>query len=103
MLDILRYYLNLLAVKTGKGQGLVEYALIIVLISIVAIAIMTTLGASITSVFSTANSSLDCLRSSIPTWPSCPCGWLTRAGTMRCFAWASTWPFDSRAAPQLHR
>ena len=30
MVDILRYYLNLLAVKTGKGQGLVEYALIIV-------------------------------------------------------------------------
>ena len=58
MLDIFRYYLNLLAVKTGKGQGLVEYALIIVLISIVAITIMTTLGSSITSVFSKANSSL---------------------------------------------
>jgi Flp pilus assembly pilin Flp len=58
MVDILRYYLNLLAVKTGKGQGLVEYALIIVLISIVAITIMTTLGTSITSVFSRANSSL---------------------------------------------
>jgi pilus assembly protein Flp/PilA len=58
VLDILRYYLNLLAVKTGKGQGLVEYALIIVLISIVAITIMTTLGTSITSVFSRANSSL---------------------------------------------
>ena len=55
MVDILRYYLNLLAVKTGKGQGLVEYALIIVLISIV---IMTTLGTSITSVFSTANGAL---------------------------------------------
>ena len=58
MVDILRYYLNLLAQKTGKGQGLVEYALIIVLISIVAITIMTTLGTSITSVFSKANSSL---------------------------------------------
>ena len=58
MLDILRHYLNLLALKTGKGQGLVEYALIIVLISIVAITIMTTLGASITSVFSQANSVL---------------------------------------------
>jgi pilus assembly protein Flp/PilA len=57
-LDIVRYYLNLLALKTGKGQGLVEYALIIVLISIVAITIMTTLGGSITSVFSRANSSL---------------------------------------------
>jgi pilus assembly protein Flp/PilA len=58
VLDILRYYLNLLAVKTGKGQGLVEYALIIVLISVVAVTILTTLGTSITSVFSRANSSL---------------------------------------------
>jgi pilus assembly protein Flp/PilA len=58
VLDILRHYLNLLALKTGKGQGLVEYALIIVLISIVAITIMTTLGTSITSVFSKANASL---------------------------------------------
>jgi pilus assembly protein Flp/PilA len=58
MVDILRYYLNLLAAKTGKGQGLVEYALIIVLISVVAVTILTTLGGSISSVFSKANSSL---------------------------------------------
>ena len=58
MATVVRHYLNLMALKTGKGQGLVEYALIIVLISVVAIAIMTTLGTSITSVFSKANSSL---------------------------------------------
>jgi pilus assembly protein Flp/PilA len=58
VLDIVRYYLNLLAAKTGKGQGLVEYALIIVLISIVSVAIMISLGSTIGSVFTTANSKL---------------------------------------------
>src|SRR5690242_960668 len=58
MAHTLRYYLDLLALRAGKGQGLVEYALIIVLISIVSIAIMTTLGGSISSVFSTANTAL---------------------------------------------
>jgi Flp pilus assembly pilin Flp len=58
VLHLVRHYLNLLATTTGKGQGLVEYALIIVLISIVSIVIMTTLGGSISSVFSSANTAL---------------------------------------------
>ena len=58
MFDVVRYYLNLLAVKTGKGQGLVEYALIIVLISVVSILILGTLGSSVSSVFSRANAAL---------------------------------------------
>ncbi len=58
MAHLLRQCLDLWARQTVKGQGLVEYALIIVLISIVSILIMTTLGGSITSVFSTANGAL---------------------------------------------
>ncbi|MCC6261272.1 MAG: Flp family type IVb pilin [Anaerolineales bacterium] len=41
-----------------KGQGLVEYALILVLVAIVVIAALTILGPKIGSVFSTINSSL---------------------------------------------
>ena len=41
-----------------KGQGLVEYALILVLVAIVVIAALTILGPRIGNVFSTINSSL---------------------------------------------
>ena len=41
-----------------KGQGLVEYALIIVLIAIVVIAAMTLLGPTIADVFSEINTTL---------------------------------------------
>jgi len=37
--------------KSQKGQGLVEYALILVLVSIVVIAALTLLGGGITNVF----------------------------------------------------
>lgn len=41
-----------------RGQGLVEYALIIVLVAIVVIAALTILGPSIGDLFSTINNSL---------------------------------------------
>lgn len=60
---ITKLYVQLLtsvsALKNEKGQGLVEYALILVLIAIVVIAIMTALGGKTCEVFSTVNSSLD--------------------------------------------
>ena len=41
-----------------EGQGLVEYALILVLIAIVVIAILTALGGRVSGVFSQINSGL---------------------------------------------
>ena len=41
-----------------KGQGLVEYALILVLVAVVVIAVLTLLGPIIGNVFSTINSDL---------------------------------------------
>lgn len=42
-----------------KGQGLVEYALIIVLVAVVVIAALTVLGPIIGNVFTKINSSLN--------------------------------------------
>jgi len=42
-----------------EGQGLVEYALILVLIAIVVIVILTLLGNRVSQVFSTINSGLN--------------------------------------------
>ncbi len=44
--------------RRETGQGLVEYALILVLIAIVVIAILTLLGRRVSTVFSTINSGL---------------------------------------------
>ena len=41
-----------------KGQGLVEYALILVLIAVVVIAALTLLGPTISKIFVTINNSL---------------------------------------------
>ncbi len=42
-----------------KGQGMVEYALIIVLIAIVVIIVLTVLGTQISKVFSQISSALE--------------------------------------------
>ena len=42
-----------------EGQGLVEYALILVLIAIVVIGVLTMLGGKVSTVFSKVNSSLN--------------------------------------------
>jgi pilus assembly protein Flp/PilA len=41
-----------------RGQGLVEYALILVLVAVVVIAVLLILGPIIANVFSTINSSM---------------------------------------------
>ena len=48
----------MLFAKKEKGQGLVEYALILVLVAIVVIAALTILGPIIGGVFSQVNSAL---------------------------------------------
>jgi pilus assembly protein Flp/PilA len=44
--------------REEEGQGLVEYALIIVLVSIASIAALTLLGTTVASVFSTITAAL---------------------------------------------
>ncbi|MEX1157697.1 MAG: Flp family type IVb pilin [Thermomicrobiales bacterium] len=50
--------LETLKAREDEGQGLVEYALIIVLVSIAAIATMTILGTTVSDVFNTITGSL---------------------------------------------
>lgn len=50
-----------------EGQGLVEYALIIGLIAVVAIAALTASGGSIASMFDTISSKLSAANSSVST------------------------------------
>jgi len=50
--------------KSKKGQTLVEYALILAFISVVAISVLLTLGKQVTGVFSNVNSQLATANSS---------------------------------------
>ena len=54
---MLNYVLNALR-REEEGQGLVEYALILVLISVVCIAILTTLGGQVQNVFTTVSGAM---------------------------------------------
>lgn len=47
--------------KLEKGQGLVEYALILVLVAIVVIAALVILGPTIANVFNTISANLNAL------------------------------------------
>jgi pilus assembly protein Flp/PilA len=58
MLSLIAEWQRLIQERREVGQGLVEYALIVVLIAVVSIAILTTLGSSVSSVFSQANAAL---------------------------------------------
>ena len=52
-MELMTWYPLLRALATRKeGQGMVEYALILVLVSIVVIVILTTMGRQIRNVFS---------------------------------------------------
>ena len=55
----MRLYLALRSVRDRQdGQAMVEYALILFLVSVVSIAVLTLLGKSVSSVFSSVNQDL---------------------------------------------
>jgi pilus assembly protein Flp/PilA len=56
MLALANYFR--LPVMDEKGQGMVEYALILVLVSVVAILALTSLGGAVTAVFASVTGSL---------------------------------------------
>ncbi|HEY6872522.1 MAG TPA: Flp family type IVb pilin [Geobacteraceae bacterium] len=53
-----KFLTALTAIKSEKGQTLVEYALLLVLIAIVVIAMVTGVGKKANNAFSTVNSAL---------------------------------------------
>jgi len=55
----LRFYLAATTLRDREeGQALVEYALLLALIAVVSIGILTTLGTSVSSIFSKVNDKL---------------------------------------------
>ena len=53
-----KQFLSVMGVKEEEGQGLVEYALIIVLIAVVVIAALTAVGGQLETVFESITSGL---------------------------------------------
>jgi pilus assembly protein Flp/PilA len=55
----MRLYLGLMALRDEEeGQAMVEYALILALVSVAAVAILSTLGNSVSSIFNEINNDL---------------------------------------------
>lgn len=55
----IRMYLALTALRDGEeGQAMVEYALILALVSVAAVGILSLLGTSVSSIFSSINADL---------------------------------------------
>jgi pilus assembly protein Flp/PilA len=55
----MRMYLALTALRNGEeGQAMVEYALILALVSVAAVGILSVLGTSVSSIFSSINADL---------------------------------------------
>jgi pilus assembly protein Flp/PilA len=55
----MRVYLALQDLRDGEsGQAMVEYALILALVSVAAVGILSTLGTSVSSIFSSINADL---------------------------------------------
>jgi pilus assembly protein Flp/PilA len=58
-LILMRLYCALTDLRNGEeGQAMVEYALILALVSVAAVAILSTLGHSVSSIFSEINADL---------------------------------------------
>jgi pilus assembly protein Flp/PilA len=55
----MRLYLKLTALRDGEeGQAMVEYALILALVSVAAVGILSVLGTSVSSIFNEINQDL---------------------------------------------
>jgi pilus assembly protein Flp/PilA len=58
MIPFIKAFVGQYLPSEGEGQGLVEYALILVLVSVVVIAMLTALGVKLGSVFTSIESKI---------------------------------------------